>query len=200
MAWWCIFATFLSRKTLCVSLPNKNLKMKNTFITILLILVNLSFGQNKDNKGLEVKTESDSWIQNLEKLDSKEKKIHFIIEKIKRDSIIEFKSPSDRIIIKPNEGENLNDVINNQSRCKILFVLTQKKIGHILDLNEYPNHSVVLKYLNYKTINSIEILKGEEATSLYGSRAICGVIILKSDDRKLRKLIKKSLRKQKPNA
>ena len=174
--------------------------MKNTFITILLILVNFSFGQNKDNKELEVKTESDNWIQNLGKIDIKEKQIHFIIEKIKRDSIIEFKSSSDRIIIKPNEGENLNDALNNQSKCKIIFVLSQKKIGHLLDLNEYQNYSVVLKYLTYKTINSIEILKGEEATSLYGSRAICGVVILKSDDRKLRKLIKKSLRKQKPNA
>jgi hypothetical protein len=174
--------------------------MKNTFITILLILANLSFGQNQDNKELEIKTESDNWIQNLEKIDSKEKQIHFIIEKIKRDSIIQFKSSSDRIVIKPNEGKNLNDAINKQSKCKILFVLTQKKIGHLLDLNEYPNYSVVLKYLNNETINSIEILKDEKATSLYGSRAICGVVILKSDDRKLRKLIKKSLRKQKPNA
>lgn len=169
--------------------------MKNTFITILLILVNLSFGQNDENKELEVKTKSDNWIQNLEKIDSKEKQIHFIIEKIKQDSIIEFKSSSERIVIKPNKGENLNDAIINQSKCKILFVLTQKKIGHLLDLNEYPNYSVILKYLTYKTINSIEILKSEEATSLYGNRAICGVVILKSDDQKLRKVIKRSLRK-----
>ena len=79
-------------------------------------------------------------------------------------------------------------------------MLTQKKIGHLLDLNEYPNYSVVLKYLTYKTINSIEILKSEEATSLYGNRAICGVVILKSDDQKLRKVIKRSLRKKPPSS
>ncbi|MGL3002123.1 hypothetical protein [Flavobacterium sp. RSSB_23] len=174
--------------------------MKNKFIAILLILANLSFGQNQDNQKLKLKTESDNWIQSLEKIDSKEKQIHFIIEKIKRDSIIEFKNSSDRIVIKPNEGENLNDAINRQSKCKILFVLTQKKVGYLLDLNEYPKYSIILKYLTDKTINSIEILKGGKATSLYGSRAICGVIVLKSDDKKLRKLIEKSLRKEKPNA
>jgi hypothetical protein len=170
--------------------------MKNTIIGILLILVNLSFGQNQDKQELELKTESENWIQSLEKIDSKEKQIHFIIEKIKRDSIIEFKSSSDRIVIKPNKDENLNDAINKQSKCKILFVLNQKNTGHLLDLNEYPNYSVILKFLTNETINSIEILKNEQATSLYGSRAVCGVVILKSDDRKLRKLINKSLKKK----
>ena len=176
--------------------------MKNTFIAILLILTNLSFGQNQDNNELEIKTESDNWIRNLEKIDSKEKQIHFIIEKVKHDSIINFENIRDKIVIKVNNDENVNDAIirqSNQSKCKILFVLSQKKTGHLLDLNKYPNYSAVLKYLNDETINSIEILKDEKAISLYGSRAICGVIILNSDDKKLRKLIKKSLRKQKPN-
>lgn len=174
--------------------------MKKTILVILLILTNLSFAQIEDKQDLNFITESEVWIQTLEKTASKEKQILFIIEKIKRDSIIEFKSVSDRIVIKVNEGENLNDALKKQSKCKIVFVLFQKKVGHLLDLNQYPNYSVVLKYLTIETINSIEILKGEKATSLYGSRAICGVVILKSDDRKLRKLIKKSLRNKKPNA
>ena len=152
------------------------------------------------NKELEIKTKSEHCIRNLEKIDSKEKQIHFIIDKIKNDSIIEFKNISDKIVLKVNKDENVNDAIirqSNQSKCKILFVLSQKKTGHLLDLNKYPHYSAVLKYLTNETINSIEILEDEKATSLYGSRAICGVVILKSDDKKLRRLIKKSLRKQK---
>jgi hypothetical protein len=176
--------------------------MKNKFIAILLILINLSFGQNQDNKELEIKTKSDNWIRNLQEIDSKEKQIHFIIDKIKNDSIIEFKNISDKIVLKVNKDENVIDAIirqSNQSKCKILFVLSQKKTGYLLDLNKYPHNYVILKYLTNETINSIEILEDEKAISLYGSRAICGVVILKSDDKKLRKLIKKSLRKQKPN-
>jgi len=169
--------------------------MKRTFIAILFILTNLSFGQNKDKQELALKIESDNWIVSLEKIDSKEKQVQFIFEKIKQDSIIEFNNLSDTIVIKVSDGENVNDAINRQSKCKILFVLTQKKVGHLLDLNKYPNYSDILKYLTNETINSIEILKDGKATSLYGSRAICGVVILKTDDRKLRKLINKSLRK-----
>jgi hypothetical protein len=173
--------------------------MKRTLIAILLILTNLSFGQNKDKQELALKIESDNWIKSLEKIDSKENQIQFIIEKIKLDSLIEFKNTLDRIEVKVDKDENLNDAIddatNRQSRCKIFFVLSQKKSAHLLDLNKYPNYSVLLKYFTNETINSIEILKGEKATSLYGSYAICGVVIMKSDDRKLRKLISKSLRK-----
>ena len=167
--------------------------MKYLLLSIFIILTNLGFGQNNDKQELGLKSENEKWIQNLEKMDSKERQINFIIEKIKQDSIIDFKKVSDKIIIK--QGENINDALKRQTKCKIMFVLFQKKVGHLLDLNEYPNYSVILKYLTNETINSIEILKEEKATSLFGSRAVCGVIKLNSDDRKLKKLIKKSLRK-----
>lgn len=166
--------------------------MKYIYIVILFIFWNLGFCQNQDKQELELKIESDNWIQSLEKIDSKDKQIHFIIEKIKRDSIIESENLSDKIVVKVNKNENVNEAIIRQSKCKILFVLSKKKTGQLLDLNKYPNYSVILKYLTSETINSIEILKDEKAMSLYGSRAICGVVILKSDDKKLRKVIKKS--------
>ncbi|UWX66227.1 Plug domain-containing protein [Empedobacter stercoris] len=174
--------------------------MKYLLLSFLLIFTTLGFGQNKNNQELGLKSESDKWIENLEKIDSKEMQIHLIKEKIKQDSIINFKSISDKIVIKVEDGENINDALRKQSKCKIMFVLFQKNVGHLLDLNQYPNYSVILKYLTNETINSIEILKNENATSLYGSRAICGVVILKSNDRKLKKLIKKSLRNKKPTA
>ena len=167
--------------------------MKYLLLSIFIILTNLGFGQNNDKQELGLKSENEKWIQNLEKMDSKEMQVHFIIEKIKQDSIIDFKKVSDKVIIK--HGENINDALKRQTKCKIVFVLFQKKVGHLLDLNEYPNYSVILKYLTNETINSIEILKEEKATSLFGSRAVCGVIKLNSDDRKLKKLIKRSLRK-----
>lgn len=167
--------------------------MKYLLLSIFIILTNLGFGQNNDKQELGLKSENEKWIQNLEKIDSKEMQIQFIIEKIKQDSIIDFKNVSDKIVIK--QGENINDASKRQTKCKIMFFLSQKKFGHLLDLNEYPNYSVILKYLTSETINSIEILKDEKATSLFGSRAVCGVVKLNSNDKKLRKLIKKSLRK-----
>ncbi len=166
--------------------------MKYIYTTILFILCNLGFSQNQDRQELELKTENDNWLQSLEKIDSKDIKIRFIIEKIKRDSIIEFQNSSDRIVIKMNKDKNVNKTTINQSKCKILFLLFQKETEYLLDLNKYPNNSVILKYLTSETIYSIEILKDEKATSLYGSRSICGVVVLKSDSKKLKNLIKKS--------
>jgi hypothetical protein len=166
--------------------------MKYIYIAILFIFGNLVFCQNQDKHELELKTASDNWLQSLEKIDSKDSQIHFIIEKIKRDSIIEFQNSLDRIVIKLKKDEDVNEAIIRQTKCKIFFVLSQRKAGYLLDLNKYPNYSDILKYLTSETINSIEILKGENATSFYGSRAICGVVVLKSDDKKLKKLIKKS--------
>ncbi|SHF83986.1 hypothetical protein SAMN05444377_12320 [Flavobacterium fontis] len=177
--------------------------MKSTFIAILLITANLCFGQKHDKIEVGFKTESDDWISDLEKIDSKEKQINFIVEKVKHDSIIKLENVSDTIVIKVNKNENVNDAIIRQSnkfKCKILFVLYQNKTGYILDLNKYPIFSDVLKYFNNETIKSIEILKDENATSLYGSQAICGAVILNSDDKKLIKLIRKSIKKQKPPA
>lgn len=168
--------------------------MKKTLITILLILTNYCFGQNPDKQVVIERTENLNWVENLEKINSKAQRIQIIIEKIKRDSIVEFKN-ADRIVVKLKEGENVNDAINRQSNCKVLFVLNQKKVGYLLDLNQYPNYSDILKYLTSDSINSIEILKGEKATSIYGSRASCGVIILKSEDKKLRKLLRKRAKK-----
>ena len=171
--------------------------MKYIYILLFLILTTLGFGQNKHKPEVELKSESDKWIENLEKMDSKEMQIHFIIEKIRQDSIIDFQNISDKIVVNLVDGENINDALKKQSKCKIMFVLSQKKGSHLLDLNQYPNYSDMLNYFSNETINSIEILKNEKASALFGSRAICGVVILKSDNRKLRKNIKKSLRNKK---
>jgi len=69
-----------------------------------------------------------------------------------------------------------------------------------LDLNKFPNFSIIMDYITIETITSIEILKDDKATSIYGNHAICGVVILKANNRKLKKLVKKSMRKEKTAA
>jgi hypothetical protein len=173
--------------------------MKKTLL-IFLFLTNIAFGQNPDEQNSVSKIENLNWIEKLEKIEAKKQKIASIIQKIKLDSVVKFDNYSDRIVIEVRKGENINDAIDKKTNCKIVFVLLQGNVGHLLDLNQYPNYSVALKYLTEDTIDSVEILKGEKATSLYGSRAICGVVVMKSGNRKLKKLIRKSLRKEKTNA
>lgn len=169
------------------------MKQKLLFLSLLFTII--CFGQNTKIDSLASKNSNLNWINSLEEVNTKGEKLKVIIEKIKTDSIISQSDITEKIVIKVNDGENVNDAINKKTKCKIVFVLIQGKVGHLLDLNQYPNYSVVLKYLTEETIDSIEILKDEKATSLYGSRAICGAVIMKSNNKKLKKLIRKSLRK-----
>jgi hypothetical protein len=169
------------------------MKQKLLFLTLLFTII--CFGQNTKVDSLTSKNSNLNWIKRLEEVNTKGDKLKVIIEKIKTDSIISQSDIIEKIVINVNDGENVNDAINKKTKCKIVFVLIQGKVGHLLDLNQYPNYSVALKYLTEETIDSIEILKDEKATSLYGSRAICGVVEMKSNNRKLKKLIRKSFRK-----
>lgn len=170
-------------------------KMKHKLLFLSLLFTIIIFGQNPKIDSLMSKKSNLNWINTLKEVKTKDEKLTIIIEKIKKDSIISQPDIIEKIVINVNEGENINDAINKKTKCKIVFVLIQGKVGHLLDLNQYPNYSAALKYLTEETIDSIEILKDEKAISLYGSLAICGAVIMKSNNRKLKKLIRKSLRK-----
>lgn len=169
--------------------------MKHKLFYLNLLFAIICFGQNPKIDSLTSKNFSENWINDLKKINTKEEKLKVIIEKIKIDSVISQADISEKIVIKVSEGENVNDAINKKTKCKILFVLNQKKVGHILDLNRFPNYSIILKYLTIENIKSIEVLENENAISNYGSSASCGVVILNTNDRKLRKLLKKNKQK-----
>ncbi|WP_196888238.1 hypothetical protein [Aureivirga sp. CE67] len=167
----------------------KTNEMRLFLILILLSLkTSICFGQNIDS--LTSKESNLIWIQKLDEINSKESKLELIKKKIRIDSIVSKADISEKIFIKVSEGGNVNDLIEKATKCKTLFFLKQKKVLHMLDLNQYPNYSFVLKYLTIETIESIEIVTGNKAISNYGTIAQCGVVILNSN-RKLKKVLRK---------
>ncbi|MGK4568143.1 hypothetical protein [Flavobacterium sp. 3HN19-14] len=113
-----------------------------------------------------------------------------IINKIKSDSIISKDDLLETIHINVNDGENINDGIDKKTKCVILFVLDIDHGAYLLDLNRYPNISKKLNFFSNENIISIDLLEGEKALSLYGSHADCGVVILKTKDKILKKIFK----------
>lgn len=166
--------------------------MKTIFLLITLFFSFLGIGQNMDS--LVSKRNNLEWINELKQINSKEEKIIKIIEKIKSDSIVSKPDISERIVIKVDEGEDVSDAIKKGTKCKIIFALTQKNSTRLLDLNQYPKNSIILNYFNSISIDSIEIIEGDKAVSVFGSSATCGVVVLKSKNRDLKRLIKKSLK------
>ncbi len=166
--------------------------MKTIFLLSTLFFSFLCIGQNIDS--LVSKRNSLEWINELKQINSKEEKIIKIIEKIKSDSIVSKPDISERIVIKVDEGEDVFDGIKKGTKCKIIFVLTQKNSTRLIDLNQYPKNSIILNYFNSISIDSIEIIEGDKAVSVFGTSATCGVVVLKSNNRKLKRTIKKSLK------
>lgn len=169
--------------------------MRHKLLYLNLLFVIICFGQNFKIDSLTSKKFNANWINELKKINTTEEKLKVIIEKIKIDSVISKVDISEKITIKADEGESVIDMINKKTKCKILFVLNQKKIGRILDLNRFPNNSLILNFLTIDNVKSIEILEHENAISIYGSNASFGVVILNSDDRKLRKAYENKMNK-----
>lgn len=160
--------------------------MKSIFVCVFFTLSVLSFSQNSKIDSLASKELNLKWIENLQMIESKEDQLNLIKEKIKADSIV-----SDADL----RGERTNRAHSQgfeMSKCKVLIVLQHKTATHLLDMNISPNYSSVLEYLNNETIDKIEIIDKDINTYKYGTRAMCGVIILKSNDKKLKKIIRKN--------
>jgi TonB-dependent SusC/RagA subfamily outer membrane receptor len=148
--------------------------MKNFIILFfLIILPGVSHCQSipsiKDNL---------VWLEKLESISGNQEKLGFTIEKIKADSIYKNQSMSTYI----SESGHVYDRTGNQMTCKIVFALSRKKKTILLDLNQNPGYSTLLKYLNPETIKEIKILKDASATALFGIRGNCGVVYLVAND------------------
>ncbi|MEZ4795617.1 MAG: hypothetical protein R2785_00485 [Flavobacteriaceae bacterium] len=78
----------------------------------------------------------------------------------------------------------------DEADCKITFVLALKdEESYYLDPIEYSKTVKILNIINDKNIDNINILEGNEAVTLYGTYGKCGVIVLFSKNRKLKKTI-----------
>jgi hypothetical protein len=77
--------------------------------------------------------------------------------------------------------------------CKIVFVLGFKKIAYSLDPNEYPKTNTVLELVTDENIDKITVLKGDIASTLYGTNGRCGVVVMYSESRKFKRKIKNVL-------
>ena len=126
------------------------------------------------------------WLEKLEKISKKQDQIKFIIEKIKSDSI--YKNSEIKIESYVPENGHISDKIESDN-CKIKFALSENKKLYVLDLNQNPSYTNILKYLNEETIKEVKILEGMSATALFGRNGNCGVVWLIAN-KKLKRVVK----------
>jgi len=181
--------------------------------TILFISFESVFCQSEFFKPLPSKQENKDWIDKLEVIESHSEKILLIKSKIISDSIYSMYSKdtisieyveNDSIIIYSCDTFKIKDnwnrhfpplnVFNDSCGCKLLFLLELRNKGYLFDKALNPKFYSFIELLNEDNISKIEVLTGNEALEYLGIRAKCGVIILESANKKLKRNIDKILK------
>lgn len=163
------------------------------FFVLVLLISNYSLSQEVKTDSILTENQNIEWISKFEKLSSKPEQIIEIKKKILADTIYKRPTTSCRIIIQSQESiEEARAKANCE--CKIVFVLGFKKNAYWLDPIEYPKTNNILELVTEKNIEKITVLKGNIASTLYGTYGRCGVIVMNSDSKKLKREVKKLLR------
>ncbi|WP_291134414.1 hypothetical protein [Flavobacterium sp. UBA7663] len=160
--------------------------MRDLLLILLLTISNNIFAQTKTDTIPSIQNNL-AWLDKLEQILDKEDKIKFIVKKIKSDSI--YANTGVKLSTYISANGCLHNNFGNEIPCKLIFALDDKKLYTELDLNKFPEQSIILKHLNSETVDDITIFKGLSATSLFGIRGNCNVVYLKPN-KKFRNLIK----------
>jgi hypothetical protein len=172
---------------------------KACILRILLLVTVYGFSQGDSiNTGLTEK-QNEEWINGFQKLTTKSAQLEFIKEKITRDSVCHLSNVNTHhwkfAKVERKSFGSGRTVRESNCDCKIQFLLSLKSVKNSipLDYSEFEHTGIILSLINDSNISKISLFKEEMALALFGSRGKCGGIILYSENRKLRKLIRNEL-------
>ncbi|WP_284653542.1 hypothetical protein [Flavobacterium terrisoli] len=165
--------------------------MKKLFL--FLLLSSTAFSQPKTVREKSIESNLD-WIKRFEENVTMKEKLNLIIEKVKQDSIISYNP-----IITYISNGHIHDSIDSSKNCKILFVLNQKRNMWLIDLNQFPKYSKILKFITAEKIEKINVINQNAGIAVFGQRGGCGVIMINSHSGKLKRLFKKASKSKSKN-
>jgi TonB-dependent SusC/RagA subfamily outer membrane receptor len=157
-------------------------------LTILIILTSLTSltAQSIGDSLILTREQSDTWIVKVEK-EIKSKQLALIRQRILLDTNIYIRqSYPDRIKVDTEKEKGTR----TEGYGKPLLVFNGQYFADIN--NKTKNNSIkeLADFLTDRKIKSVSIVKDTQATAIYGSRAVCGVILLTTKDKKTLRQIK----------
>ena len=167
--------------------------MKFKFLLFFLLFISVIYSQDDNLSSCNLQTENKLWKSQFENANSKNNKIELIKTKIISDSIYKRYKPK---VVTNHSKTVFNKYVddnNNDCGCKILFVLIYKKSRFlVLDLNNNPELSKIIRGLNNNNINEIVFsFDIEMCQSLYGENGKCGFVQIVTKNKEIKKAIKK---------
>ncbi len=120
-----------------------------------------------------------SWIKRLKALNDKEQQLNFI--KIKTDADTSFSEPYHSLL---NTYPKERNIGKHACEGKILFLISKRKKSIEINHLTHPKNRKILQKLHPKKVKEITTLENDTATTIYGSRAASGVVIIHTKRRK----------------
>ncbi|MCW5911359.1 MAG: hypothetical protein KIT62_09810 [Cyclobacteriaceae bacterium] len=150
--------------------------------TILLLFGLLILGQVN---GQLILTEEENlcWIEKLKSEKELEKQLIVLRARILADTNVYVKPIGDRVILKTEENKNIEIGL-----CRPLLIVEGYYISMTNNTEQITIENLV-KELTTDNIKQLEILDGEKAKSLFGQNGWCGVIFLKTTNKKAKKIL-----------
>ncbi len=156
-----------------------------TLCFLLFALALSASAQDVKPKDRLTQEENETWLQKYQQLDDSEEKLKMIKAKSLYDA--QFVGPRPGISLTGLNEAQRQALKERESKkpkvtadCKILFVL-QTTQSHFLDLEKSPQYKAFVEHLETFSISDT-ILTGASASAIYGTRARCGVVLLKTED------------------
>ena len=156
-----------------------------TLCFLLFALALPASAQDAKSKDRLTQEENKTWLLEYQQLDDSEEKLKMIKDKILYDA--QFVGPRPGISLTGLNEAQRQALKERESKkpkvtadCKILFVL-QSTQSHFLDLEKSLQYKAFVEHLETFSISDT-ILTGASASAIYGARARCGVVLLKTED------------------
>lgn len=83
------------------------------------------------------------------------------------------------------------EYVSSRIVCEIIFMAIVRGESYVIRFPHITNSNKNLDFLNEKNIDSISVLQGTKAATLYGINGNCGVVILHSSYRELKRKLSK---------
>jgi hypothetical protein len=170
----------------------KDLKTKILFIA-LIIHTTCLFSQNQ--MLILTREQNDKWYEDL-KSSNLVNQLDLIKSRMLSDtSIFITKLYPDRLTIDRFPQLDSLRKIRTIGFCKPLYVISfkQKEIEYLHFDNPIQTYPIkrIAELINSNNIYEVEILKDDNATAIYGTNGNCGVLLLKTNNRKFWKELKR---------
>jgi TonB-dependent SusC/RagA subfamily outer membrane receptor len=162
-------------------------KMRGLLTIILILSLSTTLtAQSEVDSLVLTKEQNDKWILKLEK-EIKVKQLDLIKKRLLLDTNIYIPIYyADRIKFDNEKAKGKR----TEGLGRPLLVFNGQYSAYIDNVTKSKSIVKLTELLTHNKIKSISIMKGSQATALYGSRAACGVIILTTMNKRIFKQIK----------